>query len=110
MNAADIEGIHLDDRRIADEYVIDREIVAARVDGAVLRVGPGEGVLAGRQFVGEGLPFILILALCEDDVAVDRKVAVIPERAGAFAPCLEVELDAVALVGCDDRGNRGGGA
>ena len=94
---------------LTDVNVIKTCAVGLVVDGAVLSIGPGEGVLAcGKGCCIYG-PVVGTCAECELLYAVYEELELIPEVAAAFAVGLEEELNDVAFFSSYNAGYAGRG-
>ena len=109
-NVFNVDGVRHNGLTNVD--VIDHEVVAGGVDGAVLLVGPGKGVLTCGQSILESFPVVLMCAVVHKKVAVDVEAALIPivGVVAAFAPSLIIKLDDVAFCSGDCGGDAGFGA
>ena len=94
---------------LTDVNVIKTCAVGLVVEGAVLSIGPGEGVLAcGKGCCIYG-PVVGTCAECELLYAVYEELELIPEVAAAFAVGLEEELNDVAFFSSYNAGYAGRG-
>ena len=93
----------------ADVYIVNVCIVAFLINGAVLLIGPGDGVFTCGELNCIGGPGFNAVPLCNFG-AVNKEVETIPNGvAEAFAEGAEVELEDVTCCRGNRGGNRGGG-
>ena len=90
------------DRLVCD--VVNGEVVTSAIHATVLGKGPSEGVFTGSEHQIVGFPVVVVSAIIELRIIVNREDAVVIDSARAFAPCLEVEAESVAFSGIHDEG------
>ena len=98
------DGLDRDDH---DRYVCDvvnGKVVTSAIHAAVLGKAPGEGVFTGSEHQIVGFPVVVVSAIIELWLIVNREDSVVIDSARTFAPCLEVEAESVAFGGIHDEG------
>ena len=93
----------------ADVYIVNVCIVAFLINGAVLLVGPGDGVFTCGELNCIGGPGFNAVPLCNFGTVNEELEAIPNGVAEAFAERHKVELEDVTCCRGNRGGNRGGG-